>query len=127
MRSRWRSGGDRVGFTTTTHERDVRPGGVWSHTMHGPDGTDYPNKSTFIEVVKPERIVYKHGGGKEGAQGVSFVSTWTFEALGDKTRITMRTVLPTAADLERVVREFNAIEGGKQTLARLAEHVEGQK
>ena len=89
--------------------------------MHGPDGTDYPNKSTFIEVVKPERIVCKHGGGKEGAQGVNFVSTWTFEALGDKTRITMRAVLPTAADLERVVKEFNAIEGGKQTLARLAE------
>jgi hypothetical protein len=39
----------------------------------------------------------------------------------------MRAVLPTAADLERVVKEFNAIEGGKETLARLAEHVEGQK
>src|SRR5579862_1989189 len=27
------------GFTTTIHEMDVRPGGVWRLTMHGPDGT----------------------------------------------------------------------------------------
>src|SRR3954471_663109 len=46
------------GFTTTIHEMDVRPGGVMRHTMHGPDGTDYANKSVFKEVVKPERIVY---------------------------------------------------------------------
>src|SRR4051794_29231769 len=46
------------GFTTTIHEMDVRTGGTWHHTMHGPDGTDYPNKSIFVEVVKPERIVY---------------------------------------------------------------------
>src|SRR5689334_18469516 len=30
------------GFRTTTYEKDVRPGGVWRFTMHGPDGTDYP-------------------------------------------------------------------------------------
>jgi uncharacterized protein YndB with AHSA1/START domain len=46
-----------IGFTTTIHGMDVRTGGVWRHTMHGPDGTDYPNKSIFIEVVRPERIV----------------------------------------------------------------------
>jgi uncharacterized protein YndB with AHSA1/START domain len=33
------------GFTTTIHEMDVRPGGIWRHTMHGPDGTDYSSKS----------------------------------------------------------------------------------
>jgi len=29
------------GFTSTIREMDVRPGGVWKSTMHGPDGTDY--------------------------------------------------------------------------------------
>jgi uncharacterized protein YndB with AHSA1/START domain len=48
------------GFTTTTHEMDVRPGGVWRHVMHGPDGTDYPNEIVYLEVVKPERLVYDH-------------------------------------------------------------------
>jgi len=28
---------------------DVRPGGVWKHVMHGPDGANYPNKSVFKE------------------------------------------------------------------------------
>ncbi len=37
------------GFTTTTYEMDVRPGGVWRHVMHGPDGTDYPNEIVFVE------------------------------------------------------------------------------
>jgi uncharacterized protein YndB with AHSA1/START domain len=49
------------GFTNTLFEMDVKPGGVWRHMMHGPDGTDYPNKVVYIEVVKPERLVYSHG------------------------------------------------------------------
>lgn len=112
------------GFTTSIEEMDVRPGGVWKHVMHGPDGTDYPNKSVFREVVKPERIVYSHGGGRPGDRGVTFVATWTFEALGAKqTRVTLRSVFPSTADRDRVVREYGAIEGGRQTLARLAEYL----
>ena len=45
---------------------DVRPGGVWKHTMHGPDGADYPHHSTFRDVVPFERLVFKHGGSREG-------------------------------------------------------------
>ena len=112
------------GFTTTIEEMDVRPGGTWKHVMHGPDGTDYPNKSVFHEVVKPERIVYTHGGGRKGDRGVSFLSTWTFEELdGRRTRVTMRAVFPSAADRDRVVRDYGAIEGGRQTLARLADYL----
>lgn len=35
------------GFTTTTHEMDVRPGGVWRFIMHGPDGVDYKNRIVY--------------------------------------------------------------------------------
>jgi uncharacterized protein YndB with AHSA1/START domain len=113
------------GFTTTIETMDVRPGGVWKHVMHGPDGTDYPNKSVFREVVKPQRIVYSHGGGREGGPGASFEATWTFDALeGNKTRATGRMLFPSAAARDHVVREFNAIEGGKQTLGRLAGYLE---
>ncbi len=111
------------GFTITIEEMDVRPGGVWKHTMHGPDGTDYANKSIFKEVVKPERIVYSHGGGKKGGPGIHFEMTWTFEAVGEKTRVTLRHVFATAADRDRVVKEFGAVEGAKQTLDRLGEHL----
>ena len=48
------------GFTTTIHEMDLRPGGVWRLTMHGPDGRDYTSKIVFSEVVRPERLVYRH-------------------------------------------------------------------
>jgi uncharacterized protein YndB with AHSA1/START domain len=111
------------GFSTTIEKMDVRPGGVWKHTMHGPDGTDYPNSSVFKEVVKPERIVYTHGGGREGGPGASFVATWTFEAIGDQTRLTIRMVFATAADRDLVVREYGAVEGAKQTLGRLADYL----
>jgi uncharacterized protein YndB with AHSA1/START domain len=111
------------GFSTTIHEMDVRPGGVWRHVMHGPDGSDYPNLSTFLEVVKPERIVYSHGGGRKGDPGAQFEATWTFEAEGNKTRLTLRMVFPSAAARDLVVKTYNAIEGGNQTLGRLGEQL----
>ncbi|MBN9119541.1 MAG: SRPBCC family protein [Planctomycetes bacterium] len=111
------------GFTTTTHAIDVRPGGRWRFVMHGPDGRDYQNLITYLEVVRPERLVYRHGGGEAELEGVTFQSTVTFEEVGGKTRVTMRLVFPTAAERDRVVREYGAEEGGRQTLARLAEYV----
>jgi uncharacterized protein YndB with AHSA1/START domain len=112
------------GFSTTIEKMEVRPGGVWKHTMHGPDGVDYPNKSTFIEVVKPERIVMQHGGGTEGKTAVSFMATWTFEAVGEhQTKVTLHSIFPSKEELDRVIREFGALEGGKQTLARLDKYV----
>ncbi|HEY6280285.1 MAG TPA: SRPBCC family protein [Burkholderiales bacterium] len=111
------------GFTTTIEKMDVRPGGVWKHVMHGPDGTDYPNKSVFIEVVKPERIVFSHGGGRKGGPAAQFQATWTFEAQGAKTKLTIRMLFRSAAERDQVVKEYGAIEGGKQTLDRLAEHL----
>ena len=52
------------GFTTTIEVMDVRVGGVWRLVMHGPDGTDYPNQSTFTEVVPYERLVYRLAGSR---------------------------------------------------------------
>src|SRR5437016_4011897 len=49
-----------VGFSTTTHEMDFRPGGHWKMTMHGPNGSKYPNLLRYIETG-PDRIVYDHG------------------------------------------------------------------
>src|SRR4051794_31064000 len=48
------------GFTNTIQELDLRPGGVWRLTMHGPNGANYANESRFTEVVRPERIVFQH-------------------------------------------------------------------
>ena len=110
------------GFTTTTHERSVSPGGVWRFIMHGPDGTDYPNQVTYLVVQKPERLVYAHGSGPEA---VEFYTTVTFEELGARrTKLTLRAVFVTAEACRVTVERSGAIEGGKQTLARLAAHLE---
>lgn len=114
------------GFTNTVHEMEVRQGGVWRLTMHGPDGTDYPNEIVFLEVVKPERLVYRHGSGERDDPG-QFEVTVTFEEQDGNTRLTMRSLFQSAAARDKVVKEFHAIEGGNQTLDRLAEHLAARR
>jgi uncharacterized protein YndB with AHSA1/START domain len=106
------------GFTTTTSAYDARPGGIWRFVMRGPDGRDYQNRITFDEIVKPERIVYHHGGGDD-VEPVQFKVTVTFEDVGGKTKLTMRGVFPSAAERDRVIKEYGADKGMEQTLARL--------
>ncbi|HEY0968650.1 MAG TPA: SRPBCC domain-containing protein [Opitutaceae bacterium] len=115
-----------AGFTTRIETMDVRPGGTWKHVMIGPDGVEYPNKSIFNEVTKPERIVYTHGGAGKGKPGANFTASWTFEALGNRTRVTIHMKFPSAEDRQAVVKAYGAIEGGKQTLGRLGEFLAAQ-
>lgn len=103
------------GFTTTTANMDVRVGGNWRFIMHGPDGTDYPNFISYTEIVKPERICYDHG---EDESAPMFSVVITFDAVGEKTALTLRTLCQSAEQLEGM-KKFGAVEGGKQTLERL--------
>ncbi|MFZ1377696.1 MAG: SRPBCC domain-containing protein [Geothrix sp.] len=48
------------GFTNTFHTFEFRPGGSWLFTMHGPDGTDYPNQSEFLELVPNALVRLRH-------------------------------------------------------------------
>lgn len=111
-----------IGFTNTIHEMNVKAGGVWRLTMHGPDGRDYPNKIVFIEVIEPELLVYRHSGD-EGTEPVNFHVTVTFEMQGNKTLLTMKSIFESAAELERVDKEYGAKEGMKQHIGRLEEYV----
>ncbi|TNJ62339.1 ATPase [Paenibacillus hemerocallicola] len=108
------------GFTVTVLEIDVRPGGVWHYIMHGPDGTDYDNKITYREVVRPERLVYSHGGDGDDEH---FHVTVTFEEKDGQTELKMRTLFKSAEELERAANEYGAIEGAKSTLDRLEERL----
>ena len=119
-----------LGFTTTTIAFDMRPGGVWRFVMHGPDGRDFQNRITFEEIVRPERIVYRHGGRNDGGgddvEPVQFRQTVVFEDLGGKTRIIWRGDFPSANERDRVIKEYGADKGLAQTMARLAEYVTTQ-
>jgi uncharacterized protein YndB with AHSA1/START domain len=113
-----------VGFTTTTHSFDFRPGGVWRFVMHGPDGRDYENRVTYDEIVAPERIAYHHGGGDD-VEPVQFSTTVTFEDLGgSRTRMIWHGRFPTAEERARVIKEYGADKGLVETLSRLAEYLE---
>ncbi len=113
------------GFTNTTHTMEVRPGGIWRFVMHGPDGRDYDNLITYLEVSEPRRLRYKHGGDVE-CEPVNFEVEVNFEPLADgrQTRLTIRMVFPSKDAKDFVVREYNALKGGHQHLGRLGDYLQ---
>jgi uncharacterized protein YndB with AHSA1/START domain len=109
------------GFTLTIQEMDVRPGGVWRFVMHGPDGTDYPNRIVYQEVVPPERLVYLHGPTDKTAELMHV--TITFTERDGRTELTSRMRFATPEERDRMVETAGALEGIQQTLARLGEYL----
>lgn len=105
------------GFSITVEEIDVRPGGRWTFVMHGPDGTDFPNVIVFEEVSPPDRLVYVHG---EPGDPEQFRSVVTFDEMDGRTALSMRLVFANAEVRDLVAEKYGAVEGGRQTLARLA-------
>lgn len=105
------------GFTNTISEMDVRPGGIWQFVMHGPDGTDYKNQISYLEIVEPERLVYAHSGD-EAVESGQFHVTVSFAEHGSKTKLTMRMLFDSAEERDRA-EAFGAVRGGNQTLDRL--------
>lgn len=110
------------GFTITTHRKELRAGGFWSYTMHGPDGKDWPNYTRYHEVVPHERLTYGHGASSEDAAPM-FEVTATFRAVGDQTELVMIMTLPTPEAAQQT-RGFVKAAGGNGTWDRLAEYLE---
>lgn len=107
------------GFRTETHSHDLRPGGTWRLTMHGPDGRAYLNHVVFDEVEPPVRVVLRYPGETEDGPP-HHVTTITLDELGPRhTRITLSVRFPTAEQRRAAAEQYGAAEGGKQTLARL--------
>jgi uncharacterized protein YndB with AHSA1/START domain len=111
------------GFTTTTHEMDVRVGGMWRFEMLGPDGKRYDNRVVYLEIKKPERLVFDHGHDKDD-DATRFRVTITFDEQSDgKTVVTLRQLHPTKAQRDAGIG-FGAVELGQQTLDKLSEHLQ---
>ncbi|MBM9499185.1 SRPBCC family protein [Leptospira sp. 201903071] len=99
------------GFTNTFHEFDLRPGGNWRFVMHGPDGTDYENHSVFVEILKPERILFEHVSQHH------YVATIHFEEVGDQTQVDFKMVFDTSEEFDRVKKYIEV--GNEQNFDRL--------
>jgi uncharacterized protein YndB with AHSA1/START domain len=112
------------GWTITIHQIDVRPGGAWKFTMHGPNDMNFPNQIIYDEIEKPIRLAYTQGSGQKD-DPMQFQAVITFEKDGDKkTKVTMRSIFPSAAVRDEVIEKYHALEGAKQHLANLEAYVE---
>lgn len=108
------------GFTITTHSHDLRTGGHWHYTMHGPDGTDYENTTHYLEVVPGQRMVYDHGGHRD--RPPLFRVTALFTERDGRTQLDMSMAFATPEIAEQT-RGFIRKAGGESTWDRLAEYL----
>jgi len=100
-----------AGFRNTFEVFELRPGGHWRFTMHGPDGTDYANHSVFHTVEAPARIVLEH----QTAPHFEMHITLSSEAGG--TRLGWRMRFDDAATRDSVARY--AVPANEQNFDRL--------
>jgi len=107
------------GFTNTITKMDLKPGGEWNLVMHGPDGTDFKNKSVFKEIVALEKIVFEH-------IGPNFLATIEFKGNGNKTQLDWHMLFETKEEFIQVVKTFKADEGLKQNVEKLNNYLETQ-
>lgn len=107
------------GFTNTITKMDIKPGGEWDLVMHGPDGTDYKNKSVFKEILKHKKIVYEH------ISGPKFIATIEFESRGGKTFLSWHMLFESSEEFTRTVKTFKADEGLKQNIEKLEIYLQG--
>jgi uncharacterized protein YndB with AHSA1/START domain len=104
-----------AGFTNTIHKFEFTPGGSWLLTMHGPDGTNYPNESRFTRIVADQLFEIEHLNGHH------FVLTIELQPHANGTEVKWRQTFDTAEHHQRIA-EFVA-SANEQNLERLAVEV----
>ena len=104
------------GFTNTISKMDLKPGGEWDLVMHGPDGTDYKNKSVFKEIVECKKIVFAH-------ISPNFTATIEFKSNGNKTQLDWHMLFETNEEFIQVVKTFKADEGLRQNVDKLGTYL----
>ena len=93
---------------------EPRPGGRFETVMvNDADGTAYPTKGVFLEVVAPERLVFGDPDGPER-------QTITFTDLGGTTELTIH-----QEGLPAEYRTPESLEGFNSYLDKLAGYVAG--
>jgi uncharacterized protein YndB with AHSA1/START domain len=79
-------------FTSSVPELDARVGGTLRIVMHGPDGSDYPMKGVFLEVVPPEKLVFTNIAlDHDGNHLLEGKTSVTLTEQGGKTTLTLHT------------------------------------
>ncbi len=101
-----------AGFTSTIHQFDFVPGGAWRLTMHGPDGTDYPNESRFTRIEADKIVEIEHLSGHH------FILTVGLRATAGGTEVSWRQTFDTVEHFQQIVKFVTV--ANEQNLDRLS-------
>ncbi len=105
-----------AGFTSTIHKMDFAEGGEWKLTLHGPDGTNYANRSVFKEIVPLKKIVFEHFNPH-------FIASIIFERYCEETQINWTMLFDSVEMRETIVKVHKADEGQKQSIEKLEKYL----
>lgn len=86
-----------AGFTNTFHEFDLRPGGSWRFTMHGPDKGNYENECVFIKIEKPSLVAWQRI-----SKPIFRVTAFFEEQPGNKTKIVFTMIFDTPEECNKL-------------------------
>lgn len=106
-----------------THEWDVKPGGSWRYSMPAEGGAMYQFKVTFVEIDKPNKLVYDYAS--EGDPN-PVRTTVSLEDVGGKTKVNLQLVFATAAALEEA-KGYGAVGGANAALKDLEKYLTERK
>ena len=105
------------GFTNTIRKMEVKKGGIWEFTMHGPDGTDFVNVFYYLEVKPLEKIVMEH------RQHPKFTIIVQLFSEGDNTKVVWQNVFDSIPTKEEAIRAYKADVGLVQNMERLSHYL----
>jgi uncharacterized protein YndB with AHSA1/START domain len=110
------------GVTNVISGMDVRPGGYWRHVMRFPDGSEHVITNVYLEVIEPERIVYRdapHGSTSDVADlpPAQLVTSIFLDDLGARTRLRAEARLTSFALRLEAMGFADAMSQGNEKLA----------
>jgi len=109
-----------AGFTNTFHEFNLRPGGKWRFTMHGPEKGNYQNEVEFLKIEKPSLIAWK----RISQPLFNIVATFE-EVTANETKIVFKMIFSTAEECNKFIGF--AAEKNEENFDRLEVELEKMK
>ncbi len=111
-------------FETVRVETDVRVGGSSLIVMRGPDGSEFPNRGVYLEVVPNKRLVFTDAFTEawKPSDKPFMTGVLTFDDEGGKTRYTARVLHWTVADRE-AHEKMGFLEGWGKATEQLCEAI----
>jgi len=108
-------------YEVVSCEIDFRPGGAWRIAHRGPEGDEIAFFGEYLEIVRPERIVWTFGF--EGMPGPPGPETYVFEEREGTTTIRSSAVFSSVEERDAVLGS-GMEAGAAETYDRLDEYLE---